>query len=187
MSAASPRTALELYTYCKVHELGVGISQSWSLKHFGLIENVLGPDEQVLTAFVGFYDSQPATQHNGNFAYAITNKRFIIAQKKMIGSVLQTVSLSNVNDITMNKKLIYHTIVVDTIKETFGVSVSEAKVAQNIYDAIHAALEKAKGGSSLRSGASDMTTQLVELKKLFDAGIITARDFEAKKKQLLGI
>lgn len=186
MSAASPRTALELYTYCKVHELGVGISKSWSLKHFGLIEDALSPDEQVLTAFAGFYNYKSATQHNGNFAYAITNKRFIIAQKKMIGSVVQTVSLANVNDITMNKKLIYHTIVVDTIKETFGVSVSEAKVAQNIYDAIHSAMEKAKGTSGV-SDASNMTSQLMELKKLLDAGIITSHDFELKKRQLLGI
>lgn len=187
MSLISPRTAEEMYKYCEYHKLGVGISKSWSLKHFGLIADSLNQDEQILTVFAGFHNYKSISQHDGNFAYAVTNKRFIIAQKKLIGSVLQTVSLSNVNDITMNKKLIYHTIVVDTIKETFGISVADTKIAQNIYDAIHNALEKAKSGMARTSGSSDMTTQLVELKKLLDAGIITQRDFEAKKHQILGI
>lgn len=187
MSLTFPRTTEEMYKYCEHHKLGVGISKSWSLKHFGLIADSLNPDEQVFTVFAGFHNYKSLSHHDGNFAYAVTNKRFIIAQKKLIGSVLQTVSLDNVNDITMNKKLIYHTIVVDTIKETFGISVADATVAQNIYDAIHDALEKARSGKTKSAGGSSITTQLVELKNLLDAGIITQRDFETKKRQILGV
>jgi membrane protease subunit (stomatin/prohibitin family) len=37
------------------------------------------------------------------------------------------------------------------------------------------------------SGAPDYTAELERLAKLRDEGVITAEDFEAKKKQLLGI
>jgi membrane protease subunit (stomatin/prohibitin family) len=37
------------------------------------------------------------------------------------------------------------------------------------------------------SGGSDYTAELEKLARLRDQGVITAEDFEAKKKQLLGI
>jgi hypothetical protein len=37
------------------------------------------------------------------------------------------------------------------------------------------------------AGAADYTAELEKLAKLRDEGVITAEDFEAKKKQLLGI
>lgn len=187
MSAASPRTALELYAYCKVHGLGTGISEGWTLKHFGMIEDALTPDEQVLTAFVGFHNYKSMSSHDGNFAYVITNKRFILAQKKLIGGTIQTISLSNVNDVTLSKNLVNHFVVVDTIKETFNVNTQDAKTAENIYHAIHKALGDTKAPRPVSGGASSLSDQLAELKKLLDTGLITQRDFDAKKKQILGI
>ncbi len=178
----------QLYDYAKSHGLCSEVSKNWTIKHFHLIAEALGVDEQVLTAFSGFHNYKKMSEHDGIFAYAITNKRFIIAQKKMIGSVSQTISLNNVNDITMKKGMLNHVITVDTIKETFNVSTSDAKTAQNIYAEIHAALETAKRGSaSSNAGSQTISTQLIELKKLLDTGIITQRDFDLKKQKILGI
>lgn len=41
--------------------------------------------------------------------------------------------------------------------------------------------------TSVTTAPSGLTDELTELKKLFDAGIITQEEFDAKKKQLLGL
>ena len=180
-------TGQTLYLYANKHGLCTEVSSSWMVKHFSLIAESIYPDEQVLTAFSGFHNYQSISKHDGCFAYVITDKRFILAQKKIIGSVLQTISLQNVNDITMKKGLVNHTITVDTIKETFNVNTSDAESAKRVYTEIHNALETAKSGVARSVGAQNVTAQLVELKKLLNAGIINQRDFETKKKQILGI
>ena len=69
------------------------MSTSWDLKHFSLIEDTLLSGETVYLVFEGLHNYQSTTKHDKNFAYAITSKRIILAQKKVIGSVLQTISL----------------------------------------------------------------------------------------------
>lgn len=183
-------TAQQLYDYAKSHGLCCELSKSWTIKHFQLIADTLEDNERVLTSFSGFHNYKSASTHDNIYAYAVTNKRFILAQKKLIGSVCQAISLQNVNDITINKKLLTNIVTIDTIKETFNVQASDSKTIQNIYDEVHKALEVAKrssGQSPQLSVSGDLTAQLVELKKLLDAGIITQRDFEAKKRQILQI
>ncbi len=182
-------TAQQLYDYAKSHGLCREVSQNWTIKHFQLISDALAPDERVLTAFCGLHNYKSASQHDSTFAYAVTNKRFILAQKKLIGSVFQTISLQNVNDITMNKKLLVHTLTIDTIKETFNIAVNDPQMLQNIYNEVHRALEIVKNGAGqpAQQSTGSMTAQLVELKKLLDAGIITQKGFDAKKSQILGI
>lgn len=185
-------TATQMYNYAKSHKVCSEISSSWTLKHFQLIADSIASDERVLTAFCGFHNYISMSKHDGIFAYAITNKRFILAQKKMIGSVFQSISLQNINDITMSKNFLSHTVTIDTMKETFNVEASDAVTIQNIYNEINKAIETAKRMNTSRqavqpSGNGNVTTQLMELKKLLDAGIINQNDFEAKKKQILGI
>lgn len=189
MSTSSPRTAQEMYDYCERHNLGHGLSKSWDLKHFGLIEDALAKDEQVLTVFEGMHNYQSMTKHDNYFAYAITTKRFILAQKKAVGGICQTISLNNVNDITYQKKLLSGVITVDTIKETFNVKAFDTQCTENIHDAIQDALEQAKGqGVRSSSGIpTDAASQLIALKKLLDMGVISQKDFDTKKNQILGL
>jgi membrane protease subunit (stomatin/prohibitin family) len=49
------------------------------------------------------------------------------------------------------------------------------------------AQEAAPAQAAAPAGGGDYTAQLERLAKLRDEGVITADDFEAKKKQLLGI
>lgn len=184
----SMNTAEGLYNYCQENGLGSGVSKTWDLKHLQLIVDALAPNEKILTVFIGFHNYISPSKHDNTFAYAITNKRFILAQKKMIGSVFQTISLDNVNDVTLNKSFLKGIVTVDTIKETFNVKTANTSSAENMYNAIHSALEQAKGISvNGTTQDQDLTSQLLELKKLLNAGLITTRDFEAKKKQILGL
>ncbi len=47
--------------------------------------------------------------------------------------------------------------------------------------------QQAPPAPALSGGGEDYTAELEKLAKLRDEGVITADDFEAKKKQLLGI
>lgn len=138
--AVSLKTAQEMYDYCQKYGMGKGSSKSWDIKHFGLIEENLSPNEQVLTVFIGLHNFISISKHDKNFAYAVTTKRFIMAQKKPIGSIVQTVSLSNVNDITFHKKALMGVVTVDTIKEKFNVA-ANYEVADRIHRAVQKALE----------------------------------------------
>lgn len=59
-----------------------------------------------------------------DFAYAITNKRIIMAQQKVLGQNFQTVAIDNLNDITAKIGAIMGVITIDTIKERFNVGVN---------------------------------------------------------------
>lgn len=130
------RTALDMYEYCIENNFGRGISEGWGLKHFGVIEKNLLPDEKVLMAFIGLHNYQSFTKHEKNYAYAITNKRIIMAQKKLIGENLKIVLLNNLNDVSARTGILAGTITFDTIKETFNVFVDK-KQANNIMMKVH--------------------------------------------------
>lgn len=190
---SSLQTAELMLAYCEEFDLGRGNSRDWDYKHFKLIEGALMPEEYVLTIFEGLHNYRSITNHDNNFAYAITNKRIIMAQKRMIGSVVQSINIDNVNDITIGNGLLLGTITVDTTKECFNVCVSKNR-AQKIHSLIHQTLERLKSSKiestqqKNSSGTNDsISNQLVELKNLLDMGVITQDDFDAKKKQLLGL
>lgn len=184
------RTAQEMIQFCKDNKLGQGTIKGWDVKHFTLIENSLNSGEDVLFVFEGLHNYQSAAKHDGNFAYAVTNKRFIMAQKKLLGETVQSVSLENVNDITFTSGVALGVVTVDTIKEKFNVAIDK-KQAKNISDRLHALLTELKDQkctpASVASAAPSDTDQLFKLKDLLDAGILTQEEFDAKKKQLLGL
>lgn len=86
--------------------------------------------------FIGLHNYQSITKHDGNYAYAITNKRIIIAQKKLMGENLKVVLLNNLNDVSTSTGILMGTITFDTIKETFNVMVDK-KQTNNIMSKVH--------------------------------------------------
>ncbi|GAA0757980.1 PH domain-containing protein [Clostridium sartagoforme] len=187
------RNANDMYQYCIDNNYGMGLDKSWSLKHFQLIENALSSDEKVLMCFIGLHNYVSSGKHDSNFAYAVTNKRIIMAQKKMVGEIIQTISLKNVNDITMTTGAITGIITIDTIKETFNVSINKSAV-RKINDKIHELLldiQESKPNSSAQTTTSEKNCssadEILKFKNLLDMGVITEEEFNIKKKQLLGI
>ena len=86
--------------------------------------------------FIGLHNYESMTKHDGNYAYAITSKRVLMGQKKVIGENLKVVLLKHLNDVTASTGLVAGTITFDTIKETFNVMVGK-KQASNIMTKIH--------------------------------------------------
>ena len=182
------KLAEEMYQYCLERNYGEGVNKKWGVKHFTLIEQALGADEDVNMCFIGLHNYISGTKHDGNFAYAITNKRMLMAQQKMIGQVFQTVDIDNLNDVTMKTGMLMGVITIDTIKEKFNVAVNKI-TAQNINSAIHDALLslKQQKKAPTTSHAVSSADEILKYKNLLDMGAITQDEFDKKKKELLGI
>ena len=152
------------------------------------------PGECVFFPFIGLHNYVSATKHDNNFAYAVTNKRILMAQKKMIGQTIQTVSWENVNDITFNSGVVFGVITIDTIKETFNVAVGILEV-ENIYRLLHETWDNIRVSKSnvnnnritISNDVKSPVEEIKEYKELLDMGIISKEEFEKKKKELLNL
>lgn len=193
------KTAEEMHQYCVDNNLGTGTGKGWAIKHFDLLIQNLKPGEEIYCVFIGLHNYKSMTKHDGNFAYAMTNKRCIMAQHKIFGATVQSVNIENINDITMSKTgfasvgMGLGTVCIDTYKETFNVGVN-ISFAPNIYNCVHEAWDMARANinSSSNETASisnvkSPVEQIKELKELLDMGIITQEEFDTKKKSLLGL
>ena len=180
------KTAEELYQYCVDNGLGEGQNRKWGLKHFGLIAAELQPDEDVRMAFIGLHNFQSATSHDSNYAYAVTNKRILLGQKKLTGQDLATVMLPQITDVTTSTGMLLGTVTINTMGTIFNVGINKQAV-QKVSDKLHALLAELQGGGEKTAPASSAADEIKKFKELLDLGAITREEFDAKKKQLLGL
>ncbi|WP_321993276.1 PH domain-containing protein [Clostridium butyricum] len=181
-----------MYKYCVDNNYGSGWNEKWGVKHFRIIENNLMKDEVVYLVFIGLHNYVSATKNDSNFAYAITNKRIMIAQKNATsGEKFQTVLLDNINDITFKSGIVLATITIDSIKETFNVGLSKM-FADQLNSKIHEVIDKLKYNSQ-NSAVSEskveisVADEIKKFKELLDMGALTQEEFDIKKKQLLNL
>ncbi len=180
------KTAKEMYQYCEDNKLGTGMGQKWGTKHFTLIEKALMADEYVAVCFMGLHNYVSNTKHDNNFAYAITNKRVIMAQQRTFGTAVQFVSLEHVNDITFSTGPVFGVLTIDTIKEKFNVAVGKP-IAANIHQRVQEHLANIVWKHQQQTAVMAMSPadELRKFKGLLDDGVITEAEYTNKKQQLL--
>jgi len=179
------KTAAQMYEYTVSHGYGSGIL-GWEKKHFEVLENSLTPDEAALICFVALRESDSAS---GFYAFAITNKRLLYAQKQTIsGESVKSVNLDNLNDIFYQTKLYHGYLEFDTLKECVTVCFPDKEDARRLYAVINDYFsefkKKEKSSDSVVTPFS-AADELRKFKQLLDDGIITQEEYDAKKKQLL--
>ncbi|MFD1863043.1 PH domain-containing protein [Planococcus chinensis] len=183
--------AENMYSYCKENKFGSGFNEKWGVKHFKVLQDNLIHGEKVLMTFIGLHNYQSTTKHDSNYAYAITNKRILFGQKSLTGEKFKAVNHERINDITFNKGMVFGVLTIDTPQEKFNIALDKAS-ASSINSEIHAVLDNLKS-SNVQEGFSQPVAntsaadEIVKFKGLLDAGIITPEEFDAKKKQLLGL
>ncbi len=188
------KTANEMYQFCIANGYGQGFTTHNSIKHFGIIEKNLGADEDVIFSFIGLHNYVSMTKHDNNFAYAVTNKRILLGQKRVVGEVFQSIALNRINDITFQSGLAYGVITVDAQTERFNVAVIKNQ-AQNINSKLHDLLFELKNESNVQPApvvhtapaAASSADEIRKFKTLLDDGIITQEEFEKKKSELLSL
>lgn len=182
------RTAEEMTGYIDKHDLGKGMGKRWRLKHFKVAEKQLNADEEPFACFIGLHNHTSGTKHNGYYAYLITDKRFIMTQKKLIGENVQIVTRKHLNDVTKTTGLLWGRLAFDTIKETFNVGVDKGTV-DRVHDIVSEFLFSDDENETHRiynEPEQPPAAQLKEFKELLDMEVITKEEFDAKKKELLG-
>lgn len=180
------RTAEELYQYCEDNKLTDGQSRKWGLKHFGVVAAQLEPDEDVRMAFIGLHN-QDGMKNDGNFAYAVTNKRILLGQKKLTGQDLATVMLPQITDVSTSTGMLLGTVTIHFVGGIINIGMSKP-TAQAVSDKLHALLAELQGGGTAAPApAASAADEIKKYKELLDLGAITQEEFDAKKKQLLGL
>ena len=178
------KIAEEMSEFTQKNHYGTGTLKKWELKHFNVIANALAQDEDVQLCGVLLFKTKNSDKDiNGNVAVAVTNKRFIIAQKKMIGEHIIAVSFQNINDIYFEKKALFGYITIDTTKEKLSVY-SNGEEAKNFYNAIQLLVDKNQTISDTKN-KNNKYDKLRELKSLYDDNIITKEEFEQEKSKIL--
>lgn len=108
-----------IYDKLKEYKSKYPATIAWRLSaHAKVVEKHLNPGEEVNYAFAaqkGF----SSTELFNTFAIVLTNKRIILAQKRVLfGYVFLAITPDMFNDLTVESGLIWGKINIDTIKET---------------------------------------------------------------------
>lgn len=161
-------------------------------KAFEEIEKILRPDEEVLLAFTG---SSAQRKNNSMLWYvgvALTNQRLLIGGQikgwLKVSYSAQSFNITNINAISQSWSAIGADLIIDTLGDDIRIGESSRDVVNRIiadFDTtLHSINVEKSGGAVQPVSAAD---ELVKFKGLLDAGIITQEEFDAKKKQLLGL
>ncbi|MEH0985295.1 PH domain-containing protein [Micromonospora sp. CPCC 205556] len=147
----------------------------------------LEPGEQIEAAVLGAYDTKvmgQSTVRNG--VMLATDRRLVFFAKKLGGHDLESFPYANISSFESSKGLMGHSF-------RFAASGNDVSLKWiNTGDvARFAELLRARAGQRPAATAvpsqPDPPDQLRKLAELRDAGIVTAKEFEAKKRQLLGL
>lgn len=139
------RTAEEIYKYIIDNQFGTG---NMIKSHARMIEQSLFGDEEVLIAWSGDYrPGGNGTMMGGHglagMVFALTDKRIMWAKKKMIGSVVKSINLKKVNDVSFRQELILGYLVVDSLNDTFTcILMGKNKGGQQLFNMINETLHR---------------------------------------------
>ena len=190
------RTAKEMCDFCLEHGFNYACSADKMLKHFAVVERNLAANEEVLLAFISNrVQAKTATYAlGGAMAVALTSQKLIYAQRRAVmGDFVKTVSYDNIKDISSNADCLSVEIMIDSLKECMKFSVDRTGVDGIRNKALELieqhrsrknTTQKVVPQSVLQVGAAD---EVKKFKELLDLGVISQEEFDAKKKQLLGL
>ncbi|MFY1067985.1 hypothetical protein [Enterococcus sp. AD013-P3] len=148
------KKAEEMYAYARNHKLGFNMTPligGWlQKKHFKLIENALGKDEEALATFIARHHPEDKENFNpetgeshedfhervhdsqtgkvryfsckGFSAYAITNSgRLIFARWVPFNNDYKSIPLNNINTINPNTRIIWGSLRIESFREVFSI------------------------------------------------------------------
>ena len=188
---------LENKTVASAWESDIQKSLSKADKHIEYVIANLKKDEEVMFAFLsnGVY-SGSRTMMGGMGVILFTTERIIYGQKAPLllgGDQIKSINFDGSVDVTSsNFGILNGRISVDTRTENCGFEVTRKRtsdVATLVNKVVQDILERKKNENSTTIIQNQVSAadELLKMKQLLDAGIITQEEFDAKKKQLLGL
>lgn len=188
------RTAKEIYDDgVSKGYIGKDIKEKGSLANFQIIEESLESDEDVIMGFNGFLSEGEKGKKMGEpYSFAVTNKRLLMGAKIAFSRDFQTLLWDNTDHLSFERHKPYTNfgcITIDTMAKPYRISMGlkPAEAVSTKLQSLFVELkEKAKQPVAAASAGS-VADEILKFKELLDMGVLTQEEFDAKKKQLLGL
>lgn len=177
------KTAEEMYQFCQNAGFFSGSDRQWGERLFLVLENHLGPDEEVLICFIGLHNRTSATKNDGFYAYALTNQRFIMGQKRIIGDAFKVIPLANLQGLRLTKETSLDILEVTSLEGMIKIVLTEdeaPKILASLNENIQPANQEKASENQLSKAE-----QLLKMKDLLDQGILTEAEFAKIKDDIL--
>ena len=165
------------------------------LNAYQAIEKILLPDEEVEFCFIGTQlQSRSGLLHYPSVA--VSNKRILIGgQIKGIFKVsytAQSYDISKVNGISESYAMIGAFIVIDTLGDDPRIGMPSRELVSAVLPRLNELVMGKKAETAAPTVVNNIqqaspAEELKKFKELLDMGVITQEEFDAKKKQLLGL
>lgn len=169
-----------------------GVSTSFNGKNIKRAVEQLRSDETVL-----YISPTNATIYTGRKkesfpgVFVVTDKRVFVHSKMLFAVRMESFNLIDLNSIDSTSNGVTGSkIKLNSNTKSIEVLVSyKSSVATRIIDMLDIEMNKAKNKNNLSqlNEVSSEADELLKFAELRDKGIITSDEFEAKKKQLLGL
>ena len=158
------------------------ISVKLEISPFEDIEAALKPDEDVLFCFGAIFEK----------AVALTNYRLINAETRNLSrgqnGGIRFFSYANINSVSSENMLLHINTIGDEDLQYGNIYKDKISAAVSMIDDIVKKYKNAGTASPIQvvqqASAAD---ELKKFKELLDSGVLTQEEFDAKKKQLLGL
>lgn len=114
---------MNIYKEAKKFKKKYSMTVAWRIKkHSKVIQRFLNPGEEALYVFTGQKNYNPLNLFS-TYVVVLTNKRIILAQKRMFfGFFYTTITPDLFNDLKVKQGMIWGKIIIDTIKEEVIIS-----------------------------------------------------------------
>lgn len=188
------RTASEINNYICEHSFWHGKKNIYTSAIYSVI-SLLKPEENILVAIGSNYISAGKGKRFGSGVVVFTNLRMIYAIKGSfsLANITNSVNLDFVSDVAKSyprsKFLATASICVDCRNEEVSFYV-QSSVVEDVYNEIQNAIDEVRAADREPHNNTNNFSPADELKKfkdLLDMGAITQEEFDAKKKQILGL
>lgn len=175
--------------FCKGFKLFTGY---YIKKHFDVLAKNLVEDEIPIITFMGLHDKKiNKGLGKGQYAYALTNKRFIYGQKGLFGETFEYLKVENIDNVSFKKGWLYREFDIVTYRQLVCFCVLHNRdqlLNKMLQEEFHKLKEKQNNlKNSISVDSVSNADEIRKYKRLLDDGIITQEEFDNKKKELLGL
>lgn len=144
---------------------------------------ILKEDETIMYAASGFVD-------NNTWLITCTDKRLLFLDKGMVFGLKQVeIPIEKINSISYKKGLLLGEIIIYHGAAQMTIKNIQKEAVKPLADAINNEIEKHRSAANNTSIQPTVSAadELLKFKQLLDAEVITQEEFDAKKKELLGL
>lgn len=152
------------------------------------IKNHLDSDEFIVSHIAGAYECKilgKDTVRNG--IIAVTNKRMVFFGKKLTGYDLEIFPFRNISSFATGKGLMGHNISFYATGNSVKIKWINSKNVNEFIVILKDKLENETNKDNTKDTKQDVFEKLKEIKELFNIGILSADEYEDKKKYFMDI